>query len=392
MAVLPTPPTAISVQLQPAHRFSTLDALRGVAALLVVQVHLPFLFAHHMPFPNANLAVDFFFMLSGFVLSFAYGERLATGWPLRFFLRDRLIRLYPLYLLSLPLGLARLLLLAPAEHIPLSHGGTAVLVLLALFFLPAPLLLTAGGPYAFPINLPSWSLFYELLANLLHALLLRRQTFVRLIAVVLLLAVSFFGLAYARHFANFGPYKGEIGAGVVRVALSYTYGMLLFQLWKQEKLPRFGSSLLSALLLVAVLVFPVFHGPALRGRNLWFEAVALLLIFPCAVVLGANATPGKRSLPLFSLLGTTSYAVYVFHVPLYAVYTVLWRLLLHGKPADHAPVAGLVYLLFLLAFAYAADRFYDIPVRRWWRHRTRPAAVENGSAPLSPVHNSQLRP
>ena len=364
----------MSVQLQPAHRFSTLDALRGVAALLVVQVHLPFLFANHMPFPNANLAVDFFFMLSGFVLSFAYGQRLADGWPLKFFLRDRIIRLYPLYLLALPLGLARLLLLAPAEHIPLSHGGTAILILLALFFLPAPLLLSAGGPYAFPLNLPSWSLFYELLANVLHALLLRRPSLIRLIAVVLLLAVSFFGLAYARHFANFGPYKGEIGAGIIRVALSYTYGMLLFQLWKQAKVPKFGSSLLSALLLVAVLVFPVFHGFAMRGRNLLFEAVALLLVFPCAVILGANATPGKTWLPLFSLLGSTSYAVYVFHVPLYAVYTVLWRVLLHAKPADHAPVAGFVYLVFLLAFAYGADRFYDIPVRRWLRHRTRPAA------------------
>lgn len=366
----------MSVQLQPAHRFSTLDALRGVAALLVVQVHLPFLFANHMPFPNANLAVDFFFMLSGFVLSFAYGKRLADGWPIKFFLRDRIIRLYPLYLLSLPLGLTRLLLMAPAEHIPLSHGGTAVLILLALFFLPAPLFLAAGGPYAFPINLPSWSLFYELVANLLHALFLRRQSFIRLIALVLLLAVSFFGLAYARHFANFGPYKGEIGAGIVRVALSYTYGMLLFQLWSQGRLPKVGSSLLSACLLVAVLVFPVFHGSAMRGHNLLFEAVALLLIFPCAVILGANAKPGKTWLPVFSLLGTTSYAVYVFHVPLYAVYTILWRVLLHSKPADHAPAAGLVYLVFLLIFAYAADRFYDIPVRRWWRNRTRQAAVK----------------
>lgn len=358
----------MSVQLQPAHRFSTLDALRGIAALLVVQVHLPFLFANHMPFPNANLAVDFFFMLSGFVLSFAYGERLASDWPQKFFLRDRLIRLYPLYLLSLPLGLARLLLLAPSEHIPLTHAGTVVLVLLALFFLPAPLLLGSGGPYAFPINLPSWSLFYELLANVLHALFLRRRSLIRLVALVLLLAVSFFGLAYARHFTNFGPYKGEVGAGIVRVALSYTYGMLLFQLWSQGKLPKLGSSLLSALLLVAVLVFPVLH----RGALL-YEAVALLLIFPCAVILGANATPARAWVPLFSLLGTTSYAVYIFHVPLYAVYTVLWRILLHGKPSDHAPVSGLVYLTLLIAFAYAADRFYDLPVRRWLRNRTRPA-------------------
>ena len=337
-----------------------------MAALLVVQVHLPYLFAAHMLFPNANLAVDFFFMLSGFVLSFAYGKRLADGWPLKLFLRDRVIRLYPLYLLVFPLSVVRLLLVAPAEHIPLGGRGLAVLIPLGLLILPAPLVLKAGGPYAFPLNLPSWSLFYELLANVLQALFLRRQSLIRLVAVVSLLAIVFLGLVYARHFANFGPYKGEIGAATVRVSLSYTYGMLLFQLRSRGKLPQFGSSLLSALLLVAVLVFPV-----LPGHLLLFEAVCLLLVFPCVVVLGANATPGQRWLPLFSLLGTTSYAVYVFHVPLYAVYTVLWRLLLHGKPAEHAPVSGLVYLLLLLAFAYAADRFYDIPVRGWLRKRTR---------------------
>ena len=354
----------MTVQLQPAHRFATLDALRGVAALLVVQVHLPFLFAAHMPFPNANLAVDFFFLLSGFVLSLAYGQRLEADWPLRSFLRDRLIRLYPLYLLALPFGLARLLFPGPANHTLLGHGGTLALLLLALLLLPAPSALHAGGPYAFPINLPSWSLFYELLANVLHGLFLRRQSITRLAALVLLLALSFFGEVFRYHHANLGPYKGELLSGVVRVALSYTYGMLLFQLWRAGRLPKFGSAILPALLLVAVLIFPPLH-----SGNLLFEAVALLFVFPCIVVLGTNANPAPRLLPLFSLLGTTSYAVYVFHVPLYAVYTVLWQLLLHSKPADHAPVAGLVYLLFLLGFAYAADRFYDLPIRSWLKRR-----------------------
>ena len=377
MAVLLLPSLALSVPLQPAHRFSTLDAFRGIAALLVVQLDLPLLFSRHTPFPNANLAADFFFMLSGFVLSFAYGERLANRWSLRLFLRERILRLYPLYLLALPLGLAHLLLLAPAEHILLGRAGAAVLILLALFLLPAPLFLGAGGPYAFPINLPTWSLFYELLANILHAVFLRRQTFIRLIALVLLLAISYFGLAYARHFANFGPYKGEIGAGIVRVALSYTYGMLLFKLWTQGKLPKAGSSLLSALLLVTVLVSPVW-----RGHTLLFQAISLLLVFPCAILFGANAAPGKAWLPLFSFLGTTSYAVYVFHLPLYAVYIVLWRVLVHGTPADQAPVAGWAYLVFLLIFAYAADRFYDIPLRRWLKARNRPSIGTQGSDPV----------
>ena len=366
----------MSVQLQPAHRFSTLDALRGVAALLVVQVHLPFLFAGHMPFPNANLAVDFFFMLSGFVLSFAYGKRLETGWPMRFFLRDRVIRLYPLYLLALPLGLARFLITSHRDGTPVGGTGTLVLVLLALLFLPAPTSLAAGGPDAFPLNLPSWSLFYELLANLLHVVFLRKRSLTRLTALTVLLGLGYFLLAFERHHANFGPYKGQVGAGTLRVALSYTYGMLLFQLWSGGKLPKVGSAILSTLLLVGVLLFPQLHGGSFWLRaNLWFEVFAMLLIFPTAVILGANAAPHRTLVPLFSLLGTTSYAVYVFHVPLYLVYTTVWQKVGHARPADHAPISGILYLLFLLAFAYAADRFYDLPVRQWLKRRTRPTPL-----------------
>ena len=357
----------MSIQLQPAHRFSTLDALRGVAALLVVQVHLPFLFAGHMTFPNANLAVDFFFMLSGFVLSFAYGERLEKGWPLRHFLRDRIIRLYPLYLLALPLGLARLLLVSHTSHINLGRTEVAVLLLLALLLLPAPAALSASSPYAFPLNFPSWSLFYELFANVLHAAFLRRRSSTRLAAVTALLALSYFGLATIRHHANFGPYRGEVWAGTLRVGLSYTYGMLLFHWWTNRRLPAFGSAGLSTFLLVAVLVYPPLH-----SRGVWFEAIAILLVFPAAVIFGANAKPHPGLLPLFSILGTTSYAVYVFHLPFYFIYTALWQVLAHARPADHAPFSGIMFLLLLLALAYAADRFYDLPVRRWLKRRSRP--------------------
>jgi peptidoglycan/LPS O-acetylase OafA/YrhL len=114
--------------LQPAatrrHSFVILDALRGVAAAAVVTVHAP-LFFHSVATPGsvpdasghapmtgplfeAYLAVDFFFLLSGFVLAHAYGEKLNDGMTSCQFMRCRLIRLYPLYLLALVIVHGRL--------------------------------------------------------------------------------------------------------------------------------------------------------------------------------------------------------------------------------------------------------------------------------------------
>jgi len=84
-------------------RFEALDGLRGVAALSVVAAHVYFLFGY--AFPSIDLAVDFFFALSGFVLAHAYGERLRGGMGAGRFMLLRLIRLYPLYILGTTIGL-----------------------------------------------------------------------------------------------------------------------------------------------------------------------------------------------------------------------------------------------------------------------------------------------
>ena len=84
--------------------FTTLDGLRGIAAIAVVARHAPFLWGEHGPtgaLSESYLAVDFFFVLSGFVLAHAYGSRFQHGLSNAAFMRTRLLRLYPLYLLAL---------------------------------------------------------------------------------------------------------------------------------------------------------------------------------------------------------------------------------------------------------------------------------------------------
>src|ERR1700733_12206690 len=115
-----------------AHRFVTLDGLRGIAAFVVVTTHA----GNAVPFetPRPFLAVDFFFALSGFVLCYAYAGRLRDGLSPPAFLLIRLLRLYPLYILGTAIGIL--------AWLAAGHGGElgrpAINIAAAILFLPSP--------------------------------------------------------------------------------------------------------------------------------------------------------------------------------------------------------------------------------------------------------------
>lgn len=86
------------------HKYQTLDGIRGIAALMIVLHHTGYYFSG-LPFARSYLAVDLFFVLSGFVIAEAYSTRLKDGLSCFEFMRIRIIRLYPLYLLGTLLGI-----------------------------------------------------------------------------------------------------------------------------------------------------------------------------------------------------------------------------------------------------------------------------------------------
>jgi hypothetical protein len=95
-----------------SHRFHLLDGLRGFAAILVVLYHMPPYLQRWFACPNAFLAVDFFFCLSGFIIAYSYEDRILRGMSFRDFCSSRLIRLYPLYFLGSLFGLISVCILA----------------------------------------------------------------------------------------------------------------------------------------------------------------------------------------------------------------------------------------------------------------------------------------
>jgi peptidoglycan/LPS O-acetylase OafA/YrhL len=322
-------------------RYATLDGLRGLAAFAVMLLHL-------LPKgpPNAYLAVDFFFALSGFVVAHAYEGRLRAGLGFLEFARLRVLRLLPLALLGV--GLGAVLLASSDAPVDGLLVGTALNGLL----LPS-WSLDGFSPFAFAGDPPLWSLCFELLINLAYALVAARLTTRRLV----LLTVAFGALTPWAAVANQGLDVGwsldDFGLGVVRVLFPFSCGVLLRRL----PLPPLGRVWLwpTATVLLAVLFCPLKQGSALA-------IAAVLLVFPGVVAVGAAVRTGPALSAALGWLGRVSYPLYVLHGPV-----VRGLAKIAGQPLQGA--LALYAVVLCVTLAHAAAGFYDEPVRAWLNRR-----------------------
>ena len=346
--------------------FQTLNGLRGVAAFGVAIGHGRFL-AGQQPmaeFSECYLAVDFFFVLSGFILAHAYGARLAQGLGVGRFMALRLVRLYPLYGLALlcSFGLAALQGFRSALGVPL----LPVDALAALLMLPdphwgVPLYPLNISDLLYPLNVPAWSLFFELVANAVLALFWRRLSPAALAALASLSGLAL-AVAVERHWLGFGTQAdafnagalwSSFGGGLARVVYSFFAGVLVFQLW-QRRPPRLRVPPAMFLLLLAAMLAVV---PP-RAMQEVYDLAATLIVFPTMVYLGASSLPGRFGARLFAWLGGISYGVYVLQQAYYATIQAAQN----GVPLSAAEAALAIALL--LPLTTLADLAFDRPIRR----------------------------
>jgi peptidoglycan/LPS O-acetylase OafA/YrhL len=342
-------------------QFRTLDGLRGVAALSVVVLHTPHFF-NQWHLSHSFLAVDLFFVLSGFVLAAAYEPWLQAGMTALSFLRIRLIRLYPLYLLSTLLGV-------PVALMAMKFGGNglsvdwsvglfAIGMPLSIVMLPTP----AGGPdgFLYPFNPVLWTIFFEIVVNGLYALLataLRRFESLALLVAVSALVLG--GLAILEYDTlEGGSTWSTFALGLSRMMFSFFCGVMIFRFRWPGKI---DSSLAAVALLAALLVL-------LGTPHSNLSALAtILFLFPALVLTASSVEPGTTLQRIFGLLGAASYAVYALHKPLYQI--VLGFLIIASpvRPQSMAPWIGIVYLGLVFVLCTLVDRVYDKPVREFLR-------------------------
>ena len=340
--------------------YPILDGLRGTAAILVVIFHL--FEAYYpdfsvQPIHHGYLAVDFFFMLSGFVIGYAYDDRWdkMTTWD---FFKARLIRLHPLVILSAVVGAIAYWFnpfKSATPHIDLLQLIGVMLITFTL--LPTPDVHNLGETHS--LNGPLWSLLQEYIANILYALIGRRMSNRVLTIFVILCAIVLARGIINRGSSSVGWSYAMFHSAVIRVMFPFFAGYLLFRTGKKIKIPF--SYLICSLLLILFFILPYFK------YNGLYESAIIILAFPVIIAMGAGSDIGGKWAKLCKFSGAISYPIYILHYPFIYIFAD-W---IHTKkPApDNIVLVGAGLLLFFVLTAYTVLKFYDEPVRIWLKRR-----------------------
>ncbi|SNC75959.1 Peptidoglycan/LPS O-acetylase OafA/YrhL, contains acyltransferase and SGNH-hydrolase domains [Hymenobacter gelipurpurascens] len=341
--------------------YPILDGLRGVAAVLVVifhvlEVHFPN-YAQH-PIHHGYLAVDFFFLLSGFVVGYAYDDRWGRMTPWEF-LKIRVVRLHPLILLSVLLGGLCFWLdpYAPAGAQGISALKLLGVMLITFTLLPAPDV--RGWDETHALNGPLWSLLQEYVANILYAVVGRRLPQRGLWLLVVLSGVALAWVAIDQGNIATGWAHKTLWIAPIRMLYPFFAGLLLFRAGRLVRLPY--AFPLCSLALAVLFCLPYFP---LNGL---YEAACIVLAFPLIVAAGAGGQVSGTWARGCKFLGAISYPIYVTHYPFINLYTD-WVIQKKPTPGQALPVA-LGLFGFILLLAYASLKLYDEPVRAWLKRK-----------------------
>jgi peptidoglycan/LPS O-acetylase OafA/YrhL len=334
-----------------------LDGSRGVAALVVMLTHS--LWTIDLV-PTGAFAVDYFFVLSGLVMGYAYESKLKTGaMSLPEFFNVRFIRLYPMIALGMVLAagvyLANRALFEPTLHVV----SIAEVLIAGLLLIPLPPgFLAPDILWIYPTNLPVWSIFYEVLSNILFAPLARFVTLPRLIGLACVIGLLLANALWYRRPNSFGILLPDFPEGLARTIYSFIAGLIIFKVLRPGR--HISTALLPILLAVFLAICNVHAYWSSNTLRFWW-IISTLFLMPGLVWLMAHMRPGPRLERACSYLGRLSYPLYLVHFPILSFFN---RLIAHfnfSGPKLYVMVA--LQLGAAIAAAVAAVHLVDEPVR-----------------------------
>lgn len=332
-------------------RLSLLDGLRGIAAIGVLLYHMRNVFGVAEIFSRSYLFVDVFFVLSGFVLTLA-AERKMEERGAVWFMEVRVKRLWPMIALGSVVGALGAVTLGEAEPVP---------ALLVLALAGIPILWREGS--LFPLNGPQWSLFWEIVANVAHVLVLRRLSDRTLLFVAAFFGVAFEAAIWKYGSDTFGPNQQLWWLAGARVGWSYTIGIWMARRYqkgfREQLVPWWFALALPVALIVAV--------PLLPWHSAVGDALVAIVLLPPLFWLVATATPAQAAVPWLDRLGALSFPLYAVHLPIMVAF------LAYGSSAAIAAIATVTSLSVAALVTWAAPLANDL--RRRLVQQTAPAPL-----------------
>lgn len=339
--------------------YPAMDGIRGVAAILVALFHFRTYVLHYASYPAGDgyLAVDLFYVLSGFVLAHAYEHRFARGMTSWQFMSRRLIRLYPLYLVGLGLGVVTMAL--GFDRPPnLNNGRLIYWALFETMMLPA---WSGRAGDIMPINGAAWSLVFEIGVNFMFVAFWPRLKLRALLGTIALSGGAFLLCIVYKKQANIGNIWHSTYGGIPRTIFSFAVGVLISRVRANGSLrldvppSAFFASLGG---MVCYLLWPV--SDSIRAT---YDACFVFLLSPILVIMGTSKHLDKTWVSFFTFLGSVSYALYVIHTPVVAV-------VMGVAGTSSTWLFALLSVAALVLVSYLLDLLYDIPVRHFLNKQT----------------------
>jgi peptidoglycan/LPS O-acetylase OafA/YrhL len=349
----------LPAQISKPH-YPILDGLRGTAAILVVIFHLfeaYYLDPADHPMHHGYLAVDFFYLLSGFVVGYAYDDRW-NRMSVRDFFKIRLVRLHPLVVLGVLIGAISF------WFDPYTNGRDHVsllrligVMLIGFTLLPSPDIRGWGETH--PLDGPCWSLLQEYIANIIYGVFGRKMSRIVLWLIVIASGITLVIVAEWHGNLATGWSYDSFWIATVRMMFPFFAGLLLFRSRKLIRIPM--AYTICSLILIILFFMPTFK------YNGLYEAACIIIAFPIVVAAGAGGKIKGRWAKLCKFSGAISYPIYITHYPFIYIYTS-WVVLDKPSPRQIVPVACGLFVFFIL-LAYASLKLYDEPVRAWLKKK-----------------------
>ena len=371
--------------LRSKQRYEILDGLRGVAAIIVIIFHFFELYSFGNPAKqivnHGYLAVDFFYVLSGFVIGYAYDDRWdrMSYWD---FYKRRLIRLHPMVIAGSVLGLC---------YYFFGEGATCpnienvkphyffINIIMNIFMIPTPNELDIRGwGETNSFNGPNWTLSYEYLINILYSLVLRRlHTIIigilcllsSLLVLNLTLNFDVFNVMQERESTKYTVIGGwsltscELCVGFTRLFYPFFAGYLVYRLNIKIKIPY--SFIICSLLLIFFLCFIRVGGDDHPIFNGIYEAFVIIVIFPLIIMIGAgDNTKNEIIIKICKFIGELSYPIYITHYPI--IYANAGWTDYHMNDSLFNKIMLSIGSFVIMVFnAYSLVELYDKPLRKW---------------------------
>ena len=374
-----------SMFLRSKQRYEILDGLRGVAALMVIIFHFFELYSFGNPskqiINHGYLAVDFFYVLSGFVLGYAYDDRWdkMSYWD---FYKRRLIRLHPMVIAGSLLGVCYFFL-GECINSPNIESVNPLYffltIIMSILMIPCPAQMDIRGwGETNSFNGPNWTLTYEYIVNILYSLIFRRlHTIIigiltlasALLLVNLTCNFDIFNVMNERESNKYTVIGGwsltscELCVGFTRLFYPYFAGYLVYRLKLKIRIPY--SFIICSIILITFLSMPRLEKEGYPIFNGIYEAIVIILIFPLVIIIGAGDTTKNEILTkICKFIGELSYPIYITHYPI--IYMNSAWTSFHMKDSLFNKIMISIGSFCIMVFnAYSLIELYDKPVRKW---------------------------